>query len=460
LKTDVKKLEDNKIMLTVEVPAVDVDRMLNQAAKVVSQKLSIPGFRKGSAPRSVVEAKAGKEAIVDEFLNGDGLTTVYSWAIGQTEYDPIAAPQVDIKQGPEAGKPFIFEATVEVKPEIDLTGYNKIKVNQDKVDVTDEEVDREVEALRDRFSEIKDTLKDKAEKGLFALIDFEGTVEGKPLEGGVATDYLLEIGSGAFWPGFEDKVVGMKAGEERVIEIDIPEQYFEKSLAGKPATFKVKVKELKTKVLPPLDAEFAKKVGFESVDGFKKDVRENILRVKESQAEDIFGSKVVEAVANTVKVAAPQTMVDDYTDRMLSNFVRQLQQIGATLNDYLESQETPVEDFRKNIAADAAKAAKSDLVLEAIAKQEEIAVSDEELESSVATYIEKMGEEGSYFTSGPDAAANRIRLRSAIKVDLIRAKTIDFLISVIGVKSKDASDKKTEKPKAEKKSAGKKEESK
>ena len=458
MKTDVKKLEDSKILLTVEVPAADVDRMLNDAAKQISQKLNIPGFRKGSAPRSVVEAKAGKEAIAEEFLNGEGLATIYSLAIGQTEHDPIAAPQVEIKQGPETGKSLIFEATVEVKPQIDLAGYNKIKVKKDKVEVTDEEVDREVEALRDRFAEIKDTLKDKAEKGLFALIDFEGTVDGKPLEGGLATDYLLEIGSGAFWPGFEDKIVGMKPGEERVIEVDIPEQYFEEALAGKKASFKVKIKELKTKVMPALDAEFAKKVGFESIEGFRKDVKENIMRVKESQADDIFGSKVIEAVANTVKVAAPQTMVDDYTDRMLSNFVRQLSQVGASLNDYLESQEIRIEDFRKNIAADAATAAKSDLVLEAIAKQEKIVVGDEELDETLKTYIEKMGEEGNYFTEGPDAPANRTRLRSAVKLDVIRAKTVEFLIAEIGEKPKEkAQDKAKSKPTAEK---DKKEESK
>ncbi len=458
MKTDVKKLEDSKILLTVEVPAADVDRMLNDAAKQISQKLNIPGFRKGSAPRSVVEAKAGKEAIAEEFLNGEGLATIYSLAIGQTEHDPIAAPQVEVKQGPETGKSLIFEATVEVKPQIDLAGYNKIKVKKDKVEVTDEEVDREVEALRDRFAEIKDTLKDKAEKGLFALIDFEGTVDGKPLEGGLATDYLLEIGSGAFWPGFEDKIVGMKPGEERVIEVDIPEQYFEEALAGKKASFKVKIKELKTKVMPALDAEFAKKVGFESIEGFRKDVKENIMRVKESQADDIFGSKVIEAVANTVKVAAPQTMVDDYTDRMLSNFVRQLSQVGASLNDYLESQEIRIEDFRKNIAADAATAAKSDLVLEAIAKQEKIVVGDEELDETLKTYIEKMGEEGNYFTEGPDAPANRTRLRSAVKLDVIRAKTVEFLIAEIGEKPKEkAQDKAKSKPTAEK---DKKEESK
>ncbi len=457
MKTDVKKLDGSKILLTIEVPAADVDNLLNEAAKQISQKLNIPGFRKGSAPRSVVEAKAGKEAIAEEFLNGEGLGTIYSLAISQTEYDPIAAPQVEVKQGPESGKPFIFKATVEVKPQIDLTGYNKIKVKKDKVEVTDEEVDREVEALRDRFAEIKDTLKDKAEKGLFALIDFEGTVDSKPLEGGQATDYLLEIGSGAFWPGFEDKIIGMKPGEERVLEVDIPEQYFEEALAGKKASFKVKIKELKTKIMPALDAEFAKKVGFESVEGFRKDVKENILRVKESQADDIFGSKVIEAVADTVKVDAPQTMVDDYTDRMLSNFVRQLSQVGASLNDYLESQDIRMEDFRKNIAADAAKAAKSDLVLEAIAKQEQIVVGDDELDETLKTYIEKMGEEGNYFTEGADAPANRTRLRSAVKLDVIRAKTVEFLIDEISQKPKeDAKKAPADKPAP----AGKKEESK
>jgi trigger factor len=431
LKITVKKLEPTKIQLTVEVPAVDVEELLNQAARTISEQMNIPGFRKGSAPRSVVEAKAGKQAVAEEVLNGEGLSSLYSRAISDSGFDPVAAPEVDVKQAPESGKDFIFEATVEVKPEIDVTGYEKVKVKREAIKVTDEEVNKEVDQLRDRFAEIKETLKDKVEKGVFAVIDFSGTVDGKPLEGGTATDYLLDVGSDTFWPGFEDGILGMKPGDERTVEVHIPEEYFEKALAGKDAVFKVKLKELKTKVVPALDADFAKKVGFESVDGFVKDVKENIKRMKESQADNAFKGQIIEAVADTVKVDPPKTLVDDYTDRMLSNFVRQLGQVGATLADYLDSQSVKIEEFRETVAADAAKAAKSDLVLEAIAKKESITVTDEELDQAVTAYIERMGEEGSYFTTGSDAPANRTRLRGAIKLDIIRAKTIEMLVAKV-----------------------------
>ena len=437
MKTTVKKLDDSKILLTVDVPPVDVEQLLNQAARNVAIRLNIPGFRKGAAPRSVVEAKAGKESVIAEFLDGEGLSTLYSRAISEIDYEPIAAPSIEIISAPETGKPFIFEATLEVKPDVDLAACMKVKVKLNKAEVTDEEVNREINNLRDRFAEIKDTLKDKAENGLFALIDFDGSVDGKPMEGGKGEDYLLELGADTFWPGFEAQVVGMKPGDNRVVDVDIPEGYFEKSLAGKKAIFKVKLKELKSKIVPDLDDEFAKKVGFETFEGFKKDVCQNIMTMKQSQLDQEHAGYVVQAVADATKVEAPKTMVDDYTDRMLSNFVRQLGQVNATMADYLESQDVKLEDFRNNVAEDAAKAAKSDLVLEAIAKEEGIGVTDDELDSAVNVYIEKMGDEGGYFTSGADALANRARLRTAIKSDLIRAKAIDFVVTEIDKNSAD-----------------------
>lgn len=431
MKTTVKKLDESKILLTIEVPAVDVEQLLNQAARTVGSKLNIPGFRKGAAPRSVVEAKAGKEAVAVEVLDGEGLPSIYSRAIAEIDYEPIAAPAIEIISPPVSGKPFIFEATVEVKPEVDLADCMKCKIQRDKPAVTDAEVDTEIKNLQDRFAEIKDTLKDKAEKGLFALIDFDGSVEGKQLEGGQAEDYLLELGSDTFWPGFEAKLIGMKPGDEKTVDLVIPDNYFEKKLAGKKASFKVKLKELKSKVAPPLDDEFAKKVGFETFEGFRKDVRQNIMTMKQSQLEQDHAGRVIQAVSDAAKVEAPKTMIDDYTDRMLSNFVRQLQQVNATLADYLASQDIKLEDFRNTVAADAAKAAKSDLVLETIAKKQGINANDDELDQAVNIYIEKMGEEGNYFTTGSDALANRARLRTAIKADLIRAKTVDYVVTEI-----------------------------
>jgi trigger factor len=429
--------------MTVEVPVMDVERHLNEAAKALSVRINIPGFRKGSAPRSVVEAKVGKDAIVSEFLNGEGLSGIYSRAITESEFEPIAEPSVDIKEAPEPGKPFVFEATIEVKPEVKLGNYENLKVKKEKVEVTKEEIDREVGALLDRFAEIRDSLAIKAGKGVFVLIDFAGTVDGKPLEGGSATDYLLEIGAGSFWPGFEEQIIGAQPGDQKKIIVTIPDDYFEKSLAGKRAEFNVTVKELKTKVVPELNDEFAKKVGFETVEGFRKDVENNIKQFKEARAFDAFGGAVVKAVSDDANVFVPQTLIDDYTDRMLSNFVRDLGKVGATLADYLASQENmKLDDFRKTIAEDAAKAAKSDLVLEAIAKNEAISVSDTDLEATLTGYIDKMGPEGSRFTQGPEGSLNRARLRTAIKKDLIRAKTIEYLVEKVAPETKPIAEKK------------------
>lgn len=433
MKTTVKKIGDSKIVLTVEVPETDVNQLLNEAAKSLSQRINIPGFRQGSAPRSVVEAKVGPEAIADEFVQSGGLAIIYGRAISEIGQEPIAPPELEIKQAMETGKPFKFEATVEVRPDVDLTGIKKIKVEKEKVSVTEDDLKREIDELRNRFAEVKEAEDKKIKNGLFAVLDYEATVEGKPLEGGQATDYLLEIGSNNFWPGFEKQLIGAEPDEEREISVKVPENYFEKSMAGKTAKFKVKIKELKKKVVPKVDKEFAKKVGFESVEGFKKDIKDNIKRVKENQAQETFGGEVIKAATEAAKVSVPQTMVDQYTDRMMSTFVRQLNEVGASLEDYLSTQEhgMTVEMFKERVAKDATITAKSDLVLEALAMQEKISVTDKELDSALERYINSIGDEASHFTSGPDALTNRTRLRMAIKKDLIKAKAADFLVKKV-----------------------------
>lgn len=440
MKTTVKKLGDSKIILTVEVPEVDMKQLLNDATKSLSLRVNVPGFRKGSAPRSVLEAKVGPTAIVEEFLQGGGLANLYSRAITETEYEPITQPEVDMKEPPKYGQPFKFTAAVEVMPDVDLSGVKKIKVEKQEVTVADEELDREINTLRDRFAEIKEAEAKKVESGLLVMLDFEALVDGQPLEGGKADDYLLEVGSDTFWPGFEKQLMGAAPGEEREISVAVPEEYFEHTMAGKTAVFNVKVKELKKKVVPALDAEFAKKVGFESVDGFRKDVKENIKRVKDNQAREAFSGEVIRAATVAAKVNVPQSMIDQYTDRMLSSFVQQLKDVGASLEDYLSTQDgLTMDKFRESAATDAALTAKSDLVLEALAKQEKIIVADVELDQAIERYIGSMGDDAKFFTEGPDALTNRARLRTAIKKDLIKAKAVDLLVNLVEKPAKEAS---------------------
>lgn len=426
MKTDVKKLEKNKVKMRVEVPPADVAQALNRAATTIAERVNIPGFRKGKIPYPVLVQKVGKEAIVDEALRQE-LPIFYTKALSSAQVEPIASPEIDVIKPMDEGKPFIFEATVEIKPEVKLKNYKGIKVDKAKVTVTKQEIEAQVAMLRERFSELKDTLRITAQKGDFALVDFSGTIDGKAFEGGAGSDFLLEIGSKTFLEEFEGQIIGVKKGEEKTVVVHFPKDYPQKDLVGKAAYFKVKVKELKEKIVPEYDDKFAEKTGFKSKKELEEDIKTRIKEMKSFQADVDVRRQVIGAVTEQSKVDVPEVMVKDYTDRLLSDLTENLARRGMSLEDYSKYANKSIEEIKKDVAKDAATAAKSDLVFEAIAKKEKISPSEDEVKKEIELIYTRMGDEVKKFREGPEGVRREHLLYQALREELVKRKTVDFL---------------------------------
>lgn len=426
MKTDVKKLEKNKVSVRVEVPCADVEQALNKAYVSLSGQVNIPGFRKGKIPRQVLEARIGKTALADEALRLE-LPSFYARAIASAGLEPIATPKIDVVTPLEADKPFVFNATIEVKPVVKVKGYKGIKVKKLKTTVTKKELEGELEMLRDRFSQLKE-IKGAVKSGDFVLIDFDGKVEGEPFEGGTGSDYLVEIGSKTLWEGFEEQLIGAKKDEEREVKVSFPKKYIRKNLAGKPAVFKVKIKEIKKKILPELDDEFVKKVGFKNLVELRADIKNRLKTIKVSQSDALVRRQLIKEATDKSEVEIPQVMVDAYTERLYGDFVRELSMRGVSVEEYLMATKTTAEKIRENLAKEAERAAKADLVFEAIAKKEDISITDDDIQQELNQIYERMGEESQKFKQGADAQKREELLKNVLRDELLRRKTVDFLV--------------------------------
>jgi trigger factor len=427
VKTEVKKLEKNKVSVRVEVPPAHVEQALNKAWLSLAGQVNIPGFRKGKIPRKVLEARIGKTALGDEALRLE-LPSFYAQAISSAKLEPIAAPKIDVVTPLEMGKTFVFNATIEVKPSVKLKGYKGIKVKKLKTTVTKKELEDELEILRDRFSQLKEIKGRSVKSGDFVLIDYEGKVEGKTFEGGTASDYLVEIGSKTLVEGFEEQLIGVKKGEEREVKVSFPKKYIRKNLAGKQAVFKVRIKEIKKKIQPELDDEFAKKVGVKSLEELRKDVKNRLKNTKKSQSDALVKRQLIKEATDKATVEVPQVMVDAYTERLYSDFVRELSMRGVSLEEYLEVMNTTAEKIRENLAKEAKQAAKTDLVFEAIARKEDISIADKELQQELNKIYERIGEESQKFKEGAEGQRREELLKNALREELLKRKTVDFLV--------------------------------
>ncbi|BDG46270.1 trigger factor [Parageobacillus sp. KH3-4] len=416
-----EKLEGHEGVLTVEVDAEKVNEGLDAAFKKVVKNITVPGFRKGKVPRVIFEKRFGVEALYQDALD-ILLPEAYAKAVEEAGIEPVDVPKIDIEQM-EKGKSLIFTARVTVKPEVKLGQYKGLEVEKMDATVTEEDVENELKRLQENYAELVVKEDGKIEKGDTAVIDFEGFVDGKPFEGGKAENYSLEIGSGVFIPGFEDQLVGMKAGEEKEIEVTFPEEYHAKELAGKPATFKVKVHEVKAKQLPALDDEFAKDVDdeVETLEQLKEKIRARLEETKKNEAETALRDAVVEKAAENAEIDIPEVMVKNETDRMLREFDQRLQMQGLNLDLYYQFSGQDEAALREQMKEDAEKRVRVALTLEAIAKAENIEVTEEEvneeLEKMAKTYnleIEKLKE--------------LLGNLEGVKEDLKWRKTIDFLV--------------------------------
>lgn len=387
MKATWEKIEKNVGVLEVEVDAERVTEALDQAFKKVSKRVNVPGFRKGRVPRPIFEAKFGVESLYQDAID-IMLPEAYTQAVKETDIKPVDQPDVEVEQIGK-GQTFKFKAKVTVKPEVQLGEYKGLEVEKQSVEVTEEELDAELKRMQERHAELIIVDEDVAATGDSVVIDFEGFVDGEAFEGGKAERYTLELGSNSFIPGFEDQLVGMGTGDFKDVEVTFPEHYHAENLAGKPAVFKVKLHEIKRKQLPVLDDEFAKDVSeFDTLEEYKADLKQQLQSRKEKEAEGAREAAVVDKAAENAEVEIPHAMIESEIQHMVKDLDNRLRMQGMNIDMFLTLSGQTIADLREQMQKEADKRVKNNLVLEQIAKEENLSISDEELSAE----LDKMAE--------------------------------------------------------------------
>jgi len=417
-----EKQEGNEGVLTFTVTTENFDKALDQAFKKVVKTVQVPGFRKGKVPRKIFEGKFGVESLYQDAVD-IVLPEAYSKAVEEAEIVPVEQPEVDIEQI-EQGKELIFTAKVTVKPEVTLGEYKGLEVEEQSVSVSDEDVEAEMEQLRENHAELTVKEDGEVEKGDTVVMDFEGFKDGEPFEGGKGENHSLEIGSGQFIPGFEDKLIGGKAGEETEIDITFPEDYHAEELAGEDVTFKVTIHEIKMKELPEFDDEFAKDVDdeVETLDELRTKKKEELTAQKEQDAENQMRETLVTQASDNAIVDIPEAMVTTEVEQMVKEFEQRLQQQGMTMEMYFQFSGQDEEAFKEQMRGDAEKRVKTNLTLEAIFNEENLDVTDEEVEEEIS----KMA--GMYNVEVDQIKQMLGGNTAMMKEDLKFKKAIDFLV--------------------------------
>ena len=380
MSLQVENLEKNMAKLTIETSAEEFEAAVEKAYQKNKGKLSVQGFRKGKAPRKMIEKMYGVGIFFEDAAN-ILIPDAYAKAAEESKLEIVSQPAIDIVQI-EAGKPFIFTAEVAVKPEVELGTYKGVEVEKSDVEVTEEEVTAELDRVREQNARTL-TIEDRAVQDKdIATIDFEGFVDGEAFEGGKGTDYPLTIGSHSFIDNFEDQLIGKNIGEEVEVNVTFPEEYHEKSLAGKPALFKVTIKEIKAKELPELDDDFAQDVSdCETLDAYKESVKEGLAKKKEDAAKAAKEDAVIEKIIEDAKMDIPDPMVDMQVRQMAEDFSYRMQSQGLSIEQYFQFTGMTPEAFLEQMKPQALKRIQSRLVLEAVVDAEKITVSEEEIEA-------------------------------------------------------------------------------
>jgi trigger factor len=416
-----EKLEGNQGVLTVTVDANKVNEGLDYAFKKVVKTINVPGFRKGKIPRPLFEKRFGVEALYQDALDYI-LPDAYANAVEESGIEPVARPEIDIEQL-EKGKDLIFKATVTVKPEVKLGEYKNLEVEKMDTEVTDEDVEKELKNLQERYAELVVKEDGKAEEGDTVVIDFEGFVDDEPFEGGKAENYSLELGSGTFIPGFEDQLIGTAAGDEKEVKVTFPEEYHAEELAGKPAVFKVKVHEVKAKVLPELDDEFAKDVDeeVETLADLKVKIKDRLKHQKEHEAEHALQDAVVEKATANAEIDIPEVMIENEIDRMIQEFSQNLAAQGMNLELYYQFSGQSEEDLRNQMKENAETRVRTSLTLEAIANAENLEASEEDVEKE----LQKMSDQ---FNLSVEDIKKALGDLENLKADIKINKAVEFLV--------------------------------
>ncbi len=422
MSLQVEKLEKNMAKLTIEVSAEELEKALESAYQKNKNKMSIPGFRKGKVPRKMIEQMYGAAVFYEDAAN-EIIPDAYEKALAECSEEVVSSPTIDVVQI-EKGKPFIFTAEVALKPEVTLGKYKGVKVEKTEVTVTEEEIAAQIEKERENSARTI-TVTDRAVKdGDITTLDFEGFVDGVPFEGGKGGDYPLTIGSGSFIPGFEEQLIGAEIGKETEVNVTFPADYHSADLAGKAAVFKCTVKEIKEKELPELDDEFASEVStFDTLAEYKEDVKKTLEQQKADAAKSAKEEAVIGAVIEDAKMEIPDAMVETEQRQMVDEFAQRMQMQGLTMEQYMQFTGTNPQMLLEQAKPQALKRIQSRLVLEAVAKEENLAADDAEYEAEIKDMAEK-------YQMEPDKIQEMLGERGSrqVREDLAIRKAVDFLV--------------------------------
>ncbi len=422
MNSKVEKTENaNEVKLELTVEASKFEEAINKVYFKSAKYFNIPGFRKGKAPMKIVEKYYGEEIFFEDAFN-EVAPVALEEAVKEHNLEVVSRPDIDVKQI-EKGKDLIFTAVFQTKPEAKLGKYKGIEIKKIEYNVTDEDINHELMHMQEHNSRLITVENRPVEKGDIVTIDFEGFVDGKAFEGGKAENHELEIGSNTFIPGFEDQIIGMKIDEEKDINVKFPEEYFSKDLAGKDATFKIKLHEIKKKELPELDDEFAKDVSeFDTLEELKKSIKDRLEKQNKEKEKFEIEEEVIKEVCKNVEVEIPSGMIETETENMLKDLETRLSYQGLKLDQYLQIIGKTREDIQKEYEPQATEAVKSRLMLEAVIKAEKIEALDDEIEAKMKEMAKNYGRENDEEFMKNENVANYIK--EGIKSE----KALDFLV--------------------------------
>lgn len=407
--------------LEIEVEADRLEQAMQKAYRKVVTKVNIPGFRKGKAPRQVLEAYLGKEALFEDALE-EVIPQAYDEAVKETEIEPVSQPKIDVVQI-EDGKPLIFKANVIVKPEVKLGTVTGLKVEIPRHEVSEEDVEQRLQAMRNRYAKLITAEEGvPAENGDVLNINFRGFIDDEPFPGGMGEDYSLELGSNTFIPGFEEQLVGAVTGEEKEVKVTFPEEYHADDLKGKDARFEVTINQIQKRELSPLDDDFARDVSeFDTLEELKSDLRKNLEEEAATQTEGMIRQRLVAQAVEHSEIDVPEEMIESQTDLLLQRFEERLFYQGMKLEDYVQMAGISIEQMRQDMRPQAEQSVRENLVLETIAKQMDLKVTDEDFDKQIEKAAQEFGMEADAVR--PSLEGSRERIEYGILLD----KAVDYM---------------------------------
>ena len=443
MSVKVENLEHNMAKLTIEVSAEELEKALNTAYNKQKRQISVPGFRKGKVPRAMIEKMYGAEIFYEDAAN-ELMQQTYPSAVDESGVDIVSRPTVDVVQI-EKGKPFIYTAEVATRPEVTLGKYMGVTVTKIDTSVTEDEVEAELENQRNTNARTVTVTDRPVKEGDTAVIDFEGFVDGVAFDGGKAENHSLEIGSHSFIDTFEDQLVGKNAGDEVEVNVTFPEQYQAADLAGKPAVFKVKINEIKVKELPELNDEFAQDVaGVDTLAEYKEELKKNLTEKKENEAKKTKEDEAIQKIIDKSKMELPEAIIDTQCETMVNEFAQRIAQSGLSMDQYLQFSGMTVDQLKEQVRPEAETRIKSSLVLEQIAKEENIEVSDEDIDAEIEKMAKAYGMEADKLKEYMGDSE-----KESMKRDLAITKAVDLIMENVKERAKAKTKKEKEAEAAE-----------